>query len=62
MTLLGELFGYDEQGNDLIGVNREQEWNCAYCGVSALAHTPEMERECLQRLFARPQEHPDPQK
>jgi hypothetical protein len=55
MSLLGDLFGYDRIGNDLIGVNLEPEWNCANCGISCTAHTPEMEAACLRKLCARPE-------
>jgi hypothetical protein len=51
MTLLGEVFGYDQTGNDLIGVNRDDEWNCVCCGISSFAHTPAMEQECLSKIF-----------
>jgi hypothetical protein len=51
MTLLGELFGYDSRDNDILGSHRDERNNCIVCGVSALSHTPEMEAECVKKLY-----------
>jgi hypothetical protein len=54
MSILGEMFGYDSQGNDILGVNENPDYNCAACGVACSAHTREMEVACLQKLYAKP--------
>jgi hypothetical protein len=51
MSLLGDLLGYDNNGHDILGENRECEKNCPVCGVSAYLHTREMEGRCLQKLY-----------
>jgi hypothetical protein len=52
MSLFGELLGYDERGNDIIGINQDEQYNCAVCGISVSAHTREMEAKCMSLLFA----------
>lgn len=54
MSFFGDLLGYDSYGNDLLGYPTDHRHGCAACGVSAMAHTPEMEAECLRKLYARP--------
>jgi len=52
MSILGELFGYDSRGNDLMGFPERPEDACVMCGVAVNAHTPEMESACVARLYA----------
>jgi hypothetical protein len=51
VSLFGELFGYDSRGKDLLGYPERVEDACVVCGVASNAHTPEMEEECLSKLF-----------
>ena len=51
MTLLGEIFGYDSRDNDLLGYPHDPQYACLVCGVSSNAHTPQMEAECLRKIF-----------
>ena len=52
MTFLGELLGYDSLGNDLFGVNADEQVNCEVCGRCAISHSPQDETECFQKLYA----------
>ncbi|MGB7149823.1 MAG: hypothetical protein WBD45_11760 [Terriglobales bacterium] len=52
MTILGDLLGYDGLGNDLLGVNQDDQANCVVCGRCALTHSPQAEAECFQKLYA----------
>jgi hypothetical protein len=51
MSILGELFGYDSRGNDIAGNPEDVSNACVACGVACNAHTPEMEAECLRRIY-----------
>jgi hypothetical protein len=51
MSDLGELFGYDTTGHDILGTHQDEQNNCPVCGVSAYRHTAEMEAECMRKLF-----------
>jgi len=54
MTFLGDLLGYDDCGNDILGVNRIScFFKCAVCGRSAFHHSPEETNTCLLKLYAR---------
>ena len=50
-TFLGDLLGYDREGDDLQGVNRDPERNCPVCGIAGHKHTAEMTRECATKLL-----------
>ncbi|MGB7585211.1 MAG: hypothetical protein WBM11_10225 [Terriglobales bacterium] len=52
MTVLGVLFGYDGLGNDLLGVNVDNQVNCEVCGTCAMTHSPAQEAECFRKLYA----------
>jgi hypothetical protein len=51
MTFFGELLGYDSQGDDLLGENLDPANNCPACGISCMKHSPQMEAECMKRIF-----------
>ena len=50
-TFFGDLFGYDPDGDDLMGVNRDPEQNCPICGVAGHNHTVAMTKECASKLL-----------
>jgi hypothetical protein len=50
-TFLGDLLGYDREGDDLQGVNRDPERNCPICGLAGHKHTTKMTRECGTKLL-----------
>ena len=50
MTFLGELLGYNEYGNDIMGVNENEGDNCIACGRSALCHSPEQAAKCMGNM------------
>jgi hypothetical protein len=50
-TFLGDLLGYDREGDDLQGVNRDPERNCPVCGLAGHKHTTKMTRECATKLL-----------
>ena len=50
-TFFGDLFGYDPDGDDLMGVNRDPEQNCPICGVAGHNHTVVMTKECATKLL-----------
>jgi hypothetical protein len=50
-TFFGDLLGYDVDGNDLLGVNRDPEQNCPICGTAGHNHTVRMTKECATRLL-----------
>ena len=45
-TFFGDLLGYDSDGDDLLGVNRDPEQNCPMCGIAGHNHTKRMTKEC----------------
>jgi len=49
-TFFGALFGFDADGDDLLGVNRDPEQNCPICGVAGHNHTAEMAKACATKL------------
>lgn len=50
-TFFGDLFGYDADGDDILGVNRNPEQNCPICGIAGHNHTVIMTRNCATRLL-----------
>jgi hypothetical protein len=50
-TFLGDLLGYDREGDDLQGVNRDPERNCPVCGLAGHKHTAKMTTECATELL-----------
>lgn len=50
-TFFGDLFGYDPDGDDLMGVNRDPEQNCPICGVAGHNHTVVMTKACATKLL-----------
>ena len=50
-TFFGDLLGYDLDGDDLLGVNRDPEQNCPICGVAGHNHTVRMTKECARKLL-----------
>ena len=50
-TFLGDLLGYNVEGDDLQGVNRDPERNCPVCGLAGHKHTSKMSRECATKLL-----------
>jgi hypothetical protein len=50
-TFFGDLLGYDSNGDDLLGVNRDPEQNCPICGIAGHNHTQTMTRECARKLL-----------
>lgn len=51
MKILGELLGYNQFGNDILGSNRDPQHNCVVCGMCAMTHSPEQSAECARKLF-----------
>ena len=49
-TFFGDLFGFDADGDDWLGVNRDPEQNCPICGVAGHNHTAEMTKACATKL------------
>jgi hypothetical protein len=50
-TFFGDLLGYDLNGDDLMGVNRDPEQNCPVCGIAGHNHTARMTKECACKLL-----------
>ena len=50
-TFLGDLLGYDLDGDDLQGVNRDPERNCPVCGLAGHKHTARTTRDCATKLL-----------
>jgi len=50
-TFFGDLLGYDLDGDDLLGVNRDPEQNCPICGIAGHNHTGRMTKECARKLL-----------
>jgi len=50
-TFFGDLFGYDPDGDDLMGVNRDPEQNCPICGIAGRNHTVAMTNACATKLL-----------
>jgi hypothetical protein len=50
-TFFGDLLGYDLDGDDLLGVNRDPEWNCPICGIAGHNHTARMTKDCARKLL-----------
>ncbi len=50
-TFFGDLLGYDLNGDDLMGVNRDPELNCPICGIAGHNHTVRMTKECARKLL-----------
>jgi len=50
-TLFGDLLGYDQDGDDLLGVNRDPEQNCPICGIAGHNHTGRMAKACERKLL-----------
>lgn len=57
MSFCGEMFGYDESDNDMMGSNRDEQYNCVVCGVSCFLHTEEMNSRCTAELFSKEPEN-----
>lgn len=53
MTFFGELFGYSERGNDLMGCNRDATYNCVACGRACDSHSDGEQAACTYRIFGR---------
>jgi hypothetical protein len=51
-TFFGDLLGYDTNGDDILGANRDPEQNCPICGVAGHNHTVRMTRECATKLVS----------
>lgn len=51
-TFFGDLFGYDEDGDDILGTNRDPAQNCPICGVAGHNHTESMTRDCAAKLIS----------
>ena len=51
-TFFGNLLGYDPQGDDVLGVNRDPEQNCPICGIAGHNHSLEMSKECAAKLLS----------
>ena len=49
-TFFGDLLGYDSDGDDLLGVNRDPEQNCPICGIAGHNHTERTSKECAGKL------------
>lgn len=50
-TFFGDLIGYNCDGDDVLGVNRDPEQNCPVCGIAGHNHTERMTRECATKLL-----------
>jgi hypothetical protein len=50
-TFFGDLFGFDADGDDWLGVNRDPEQNCPICGVAGHNHSVEMTKACATKLL-----------
>ena len=50
-TFFGDLLGFDSDGDDLLGVNRDPEQNCPICGIAGHNHTAEMTKACATKLL-----------
>jgi hypothetical protein len=50
-TFFGDRLGYDDDGDDLLGVNRDPEQNCPICGIAGHNHTSKMTKECARKLL-----------
>ena len=50
-TFFGDCLGYDQNGDDLLGVNRDPERNCPVCGIAGHNHTARMTKECARKLL-----------
>ena len=50
-TFFGDLFGFDADGDDWLGVNRDPEQNCPICGVAGHNHTADMTKACATKLL-----------
>jgi hypothetical protein len=53
VTILGDLFGYNSAGNDLLGFPEDRENACIVCGMACNAHTNEMNFQCSKKLYSR---------
>lgn len=51
MTIIGDFFGYDRFGNDIMGINKHPGSNCVECGLSSYIHTIEMNNKCLMNIY-----------
>ena len=51
-TFFGDLLGYDADGDDILGANRDPEQNCPICGVAGHNHTVRMTKECAAKLVS----------
>ena len=49
-TFFGDLLGYDADGDDVLGANRDPEQNCPICGIAGHSHTAIMTKECATKL------------
>jgi len=52
MTILGDLFGYNSAGNDLLGFPQDRENSCIVCGRAGNVHTNEMNVKCSAKLYS----------
>ena len=50
-TFFGDLLGYNRDGDDVMGVNRDPEQNCPICGLAGHNHTITMSRQCARQLL-----------
>jgi hypothetical protein len=49
-TFFGDLLGYDAEGDDILGANRDPEQNCPICGIAGHNHTATMTEACAAKL------------
>ncbi len=52
MSLLGDLFGYDQFGNDIAGYPQNIENSCIACGVACNAHSEKMMAACQSTIWS----------
>ena len=50
-TFFGDLLGYNQDGDDMLGVNCDPELNCPVCGMAGHNHTVTMSRQCGRQLL-----------
>ena len=50
-TFFGDLLGYNGDGDDVLGVNRDATLNCPACGIAGHNHTATMSRMCARQLL-----------
>jgi hypothetical protein len=50
-TFFGDCLGYNLDGDDLLGVNRDPERNCPVCGIAGHNHNTRMTKKCAGKLL-----------